>query len=81
MARAAAPDGAGALSSTLSDELLMTLGWYGTPDDDPGPMLARYRAAGVEHLIARPITTGDPRVALRGLTAALESARAQIAAP
>ena len=72
-AHAAAQDGPEALAAALSDELLMTVGWYGSTDDDLGPLLARYRSAGLEHFIARPITSGDSRVAFREVTAALAS--------
>jgi 5,10-methylenetetrahydromethanopterin reductase len=78
-ASAAARDGAAALASSLSDDLLMTVGWYGTPDDDLGPLIASYREAGAEHLIARPLATGDPRVSLERVTAAFGAATEHLA--
>ncbi|HTX07859.1 MAG TPA: LLM class flavin-dependent oxidoreductase [Solirubrobacteraceae bacterium] len=70
-ATAAAGVGREALARSFSDELLFTVGWYGLPDDDLGPLLTSYRAAGADHLIVRPLTAGDPRAALGHVTAAL----------
>ena len=54
-------DGDG-LAEALGDEALDGLGWSGTPTDDPGQMLARYRDAGLDHLVARVVVVGDDAV-------------------
>ena len=51
--------GADALVSAVDDEILTTLGWYGTPSDGLGDVLARYEDAGVEHFIVRGVPVGD----------------------
>lgn len=50
--------GAEAVPGAVDDGVLRDLGWYGTPDDDPGPALARYADAGLDRLIARVVTVG-----------------------
>ena len=52
--------GAAVLTDALDDDILLELGWYGTPKDDVGDALARYEAAGVEHFIVRAVPVGDP---------------------
>jgi probable F420-dependent oxidoreductase len=54
-------DGHG-LADALGDDALDALGWAGTPADDPGPMLASYRDAGLDHLVARVVVVGDDAV-------------------
>jgi alkanesulfonate monooxygenase SsuD/methylene tetrahydromethanopterin reductase-like flavin-dependent oxidoreductase (luciferase family) len=51
------------LADALGEDVLQRLGWYGTPADDVGPTLARYREAGLDHLVARVVVTGDDAVA------------------
>lgn len=51
------------LAEALGEETLDELGWAGTPDDDPGPVLERYREAGLDHLVARVVVCGDDPVA------------------
>ena len=55
-------DGAG-LAEALGEETLAALGFAGTPTDPLGPMVARYREAGLDHLIARVVVVGDDPVA------------------
>jgi probable F420-dependent oxidoreductase len=63
--KAAYRDGGGqAVAGALDDDVLLDLGWYGTPDDDPGPVLARYREAGLDHLVARVVSTDEPRASV-----------------
>lgn len=52
-----------AVPDALDDEVLLTLGWYGTPEDDPAPVLSTYAEAGLDHLVARVVVTGDDPVA------------------
>jgi probable F420-dependent oxidoreductase len=52
----------GDLADALGEEVLGRLGWYGTPSDDVGPTLGRYREAGLDHLVARVVVTGDDPV-------------------
>lgn len=54
-------DGEG-LAEALGEDALGRLGWAGTPDDDPADMLASYRDAGLDHLIARVVVVGDDPV-------------------
>jgi 5,10-methylenetetrahydromethanopterin reductase len=54
-------DAAG-LAEALGEEALGELGWAGAPEDDPGPMLDRYRSAGLDHLIVRVVPVGDDPV-------------------
>jgi 5,10-methylenetetrahydromethanopterin reductase len=63
-AKAAHKDGADAngMAAALGDEVLDALGWAGTPHDDPGEMLAGYRNAGLDHLVARVVVVGDDPV-------------------
>lgn len=60
-AHAQGADGEG-LAEALGEEALSALGWAGGSDDDPGPMLERYRAAGLDHLVARVVVVGDDAV-------------------
>jgi probable F420-dependent oxidoreductase len=55
--------GEGAVATALDDDVLLSLGWYGTPADDPGPTLDRYRDAGLDHLVARVVVTDAAPVA------------------
>jgi alkanesulfonate monooxygenase SsuD/methylene tetrahydromethanopterin reductase-like flavin-dependent oxidoreductase (luciferase family) len=55
--------GPGELADALGEETLARLGWYGTPADDLGGALERYRRAGLDHLVARVVVTGDDAVA------------------
>lgn len=51
--------GAGAVPAAIPDEVLAQLGWWGTPEDDPGTALAAYDDAGLDHLVARVVVVGD----------------------
>jgi probable F420-dependent oxidoreductase len=51
------------LADALGDDVLGVLGWYGTPADDVGGTLDTYRRAGLDHLVARVVVTGDDAVA------------------
>jgi 5,10-methylenetetrahydromethanopterin reductase len=57
-ARKAGADAAG-IAEALGEEALERLGWAGTPQDDVGEALERYRAAGLDHLVARVVVVGD----------------------
>jgi probable F420-dependent oxidoreductase len=50
------------MAEALGDEVLDALGWAGTPHDDPAEMLAAYRDAGLDHLVARVVVVGDDPV-------------------
>ncbi|MFW5933945.1 MAG: hypothetical protein ACOCT8_04355, partial [Actinomycetota bacterium] len=50
------------LADALGAETLDALGWAGAPEDDPGPVLDRYREAGLDHLVLRVVATGDEPV-------------------
>lgn len=50
------------LAEALGDDALTSLGWAGTPADDPREMLASYRDAGLDHLVARVVVVGDDAV-------------------
>lgn len=60
-----------AVAGALDDDVLLDLGWYGTPDDDPGPVLERYRVAGLDHLVARVVATDEPLASVRRVVALL----------
>lgn len=62
--------GAEAVPEALDDEVLLSLGWYGTPDDDPAELLRAYEEAGLDHLVARVVVTGDDAGAAVGRTVA-----------
>jgi 5,10-methylenetetrahydromethanopterin reductase len=51
----------------VPDEVLLALGWYGTPDDGDGlrSTLSTYEQAGLEHFVARVVPVGDPVDSLR----------------
>ncbi|MDX1620797.1 MAG: LLM class flavin-dependent oxidoreductase [Nitriliruptorales bacterium] len=51
--------GSEAIPDAIDDETLLDFGWYGTPADDPGPTLARYRDAGLDHLVARVVVVDE----------------------
>lgn len=51
-----------ALVEALGDDTLDRLGWAGGPQDDPAEALAGYRDAGLDHLVARVVVTGDDPV-------------------
>lgn len=57
-------EGAGpaGLADALGEDALTQLGWYGTPDDDAGTMLDAHAEAGLDHLVARVVVTGDDPV-------------------
>lgn len=63
-AKQAHRDGGGPaeLADALGEEALGRLGWYGTPADDPAALLAAHREAGLDHLVARVVATGDDPV-------------------
>lgn len=67
--------GAAAVPGALDDEVLLSLGWYGTPDDDPAPVLDSYAEAGLDHLVARVVVTGDdPAASVRRTLATIRPA-------
>lgn len=74
-AKQAHKDGADAhgLAEALGDDALDGLGWAGTPTDDPGEMLASYRDAGLDHLVARVVVVGDdPVESIRSVAGVLD---------
>lgn len=61
-----------AVPGALDDDVLFSLGWYGTPDDDPWDVLDRYAVAGLDHLVARVVVTrADPIGAVERTLSAL----------
>jgi len=71
-AHRAGADGAG-LAEALGEEALATLGVAATPADPLGPTLARYREAGLDHLIARVVVVGgDPVASIDAVVRALD---------
>lgn len=63
-----------AVPDALEDDVLRSLGWYGTPDDDPATALGEYAEAGLDHLVARVVVVGDDAVAsVEAVTRALGS--------
>lgn len=64
--------GPAALPGAVDDDALLQLGWYGTPGDDPAPVLRHYAGAGLDRLIARVVTVGDdPEASVRHVLDAL----------
>jgi probable F420-dependent oxidoreductase len=64
--------GTDAVAGALDDDVLGSLGWYGTPDDDPSAALRGYADAGLDHLVARVVVTrDDPAGAVRHVLRAL----------
>jgi len=60
-------------AEALGDEALDELGWAAGPTDDPGPALERYRAAGLDHLVARVVVAeGDPVDSVHRVVRALD---------
>lgn len=57
-------DGGGSaeLADALGEEAMARLGWYGTPEDDLGGLLAAFEDRGLDHLVARVVVTGDDAV-------------------
>ena len=51
-------DAAG-LAEALGDEVLDAFGWAATGADDPEAFLASYRDAGLDHLVARVVVSGE----------------------
>lgn len=51
--------GADAVPAAFDDDVLLQLGWFGTPGDDPTPVLASYAESGLDHLVARVVVVGD----------------------
>lgn len=62
--------------SAVTDEQLSTVGWWGSPDDDPSKAFTSFAEAGLDHLVARVVVTGDdPEVSIRhALTAVARAA-------
>ncbi len=50
------------VAEALGERAMDGLGWAGTPQDDPTAMLASYRDAGLDHLVARVVVVGDDPV-------------------
>jgi probable F420-dependent oxidoreductase len=64
---------ASGLAEALGEETLGALGWAGGLDDDPGSALDTYRAAGLDHLVARVVVVGDDAVeSVTAVVAALD---------
>jgi probable F420-dependent oxidoreductase len=51
------------LADALGEQVLGSLGWYGTPSDDLAGLLDAFAGAGLDHLVARVVVTGDDAVA------------------
>ncbi len=64
--------GEAAVVEALPEALLLDVGWFGTPGDDPAGALARYAAAGLDHLVARVVVVEDARRSIRAALGALE---------
>lgn len=47
------------IAAALGDDTIDALGWAGTPADDPGALLDRLDAAGLDHAVLRVVATGD----------------------
>lgn len=60
-AHRAGADTAG-VAEALGEETVAALGWAGTPDSDPLPLLATYREAGLDHLVLRVVVVGEDPV-------------------
>ena len=69
--RAYESGGAAALAEVVDDDILLRFGWYGTKSDDVSAFLRQFEDAGVEELIAAPLTLGDPLEAHHQVMAAL----------
>lgn len=66
--------GSGAVAGAIPDEVLLDLGWFGTPDDDATETLARYATAGLDHLVARVVVAdGEVASSVAATVAALRS--------
>jgi probable F420-dependent oxidoreductase len=61
-----------ALAAALGDEVLDDLGWAGSWDDDPAGTLARYEAAGLDHLVARVVVVDDPAADIQTVVRSLD---------
>lgn len=66
--------GSEAVPDAVDDGVLLELGWYGTPGDDPRPVLDRYAGAGLDRLVARVVTVaGDAPGSVRAVLDTLPS--------
>lgn len=66
--------GARAAAEAVPEEMLLELGWYGTPHDNPASTLARYAQAGLGHLVARVVVVGADAVeSLRAVAKTLQT--------
>ncbi len=66
--------GSEAAARAVPEEMLLELGWYGTPDDSPAASLGRFSAAGLDQLVARVVVVGeDPVASLRAVIASLRA--------
>jgi probable F420-dependent oxidoreductase len=63
--------GAAAVPAALADDDLRRVGWWGSPSDDPEPALRDYRDAGLDHLVARVVVTGDVEASVAAVIGAL----------
>ncbi|MGH3440941.1 MAG: LLM class flavin-dependent oxidoreductase, partial [Nitriliruptorales bacterium] len=51
--------GTEAAIDAVPEDMLLSLGWYGRPDEAPTDIVARYAAAGLDHLVVRVVVSGD----------------------
>ncbi len=69
--------GSRAAAEAVPEEMLLELGWYGTPQDNPASALARYAEAGLDHLVARVVVVGeDAAESLRAVAKSLQTSLA-----
>lgn len=63
--------GADAVPAALADDDLRRVGWWGSPSDDPEPVLRDYRMAGLDHLVARVVVSDDVEASVGAVIGAL----------
>jgi probable F420-dependent oxidoreductase len=51
--------GAEAAAAAVPERMLRSFGWFGVPHEYPAAIIGRYRASGLQHLVARVVTVGD----------------------
>lgn len=66
--------GADAVADELDPEDLAQVGWWGSPDDDVVGVLAGFREAGLDHLVARVVVVDDVVTSVKAVAAVLASA-------
>ncbi|MFN2555422.1 MAG: LLM class F420-dependent oxidoreductase [Nitriliruptorales bacterium] len=66
--------GSKAAAEAVPEEMLLEMGWYGTPGDNPASSLDRYADAGLDHLVARVVVVGGDVVeSLHGVVSSLRT--------